>query len=88
MAGNVTIEGDLVQSQTFLGLPRVSLYPSPRYCRLLAWVWLEDGRFVGGELVRLGYAQVYTFSDNPDHADYLLACEREVREARRGLWGD
>lgn len=61
--------------------------PRDRYGRTLAWVWLEDGRFVNAELVRLGYAQVYTFPDNPDHARLLVLCQREAREAGRGLWG-
>lgn len=61
--------------------------PTDKYGRLLAWVWLTDGRFVNGELVRLGYAQVSTYSDNPDHADYLVLAQREAREANRGLWG-
>lgn len=61
--------------------------PRDRYGRTLAWVWLEDGRFVNAELVRLGYAQVYTFPDNPDHARLLVLCQREAREVGRGLWG-
>lgn len=69
-------------------LLRPGTQPRDRYGRLLAWVWLAgDGRFVNGELVRLGYAQVYTFPDNPEHADLLLICEREARAAGRGLWG-
>lgn len=60
--------------------------PKDKYGRLLAWVWLTNGRFVNGELVRLGYAQVSTYSDNPDHADYLVRAQREAREADRGLW--
>jgi micrococcal nuclease len=61
--------------------------PKDKYGRLLAWVWLTDGRFVNGELVRLGYAQVSTYRDNPDHAEYLVRAQREAREANRGLWG-
>lgn len=61
--------------------------PRDSYGRTLAWVWREDGSFVNGELVRLGYAQVYTHADNPDFAPYLVECEREARAARRGLWG-
>ncbi|MBP2020052.1 micrococcal nuclease [Symbiobacterium terraclitae] len=60
--------------------------PRDRYGRLLAWVWLTDGTFLNALLVRDGYAQVYTFADNPDHADLLLACQQEAREAGRGLW--
>lgn len=75
----------LLQGRTVLLQPGRN--PRDRHGRLLAWVWLEDGRFVNAELVRLGYAQVYTFPDNPDHARLLLLCQREARAAGRGLWG-
>ena len=61
--------------------------PKDRYDRWLAWVWLADGTFVNGYLVSEGYAQVYTFKDNPDHAEYLLELQRQARDAGRGLWG-
>lgn len=75
---------ELLQGQAVLIQPGRN--PRDRYGRTLAWVWLKDGRFVNGELVRLGFAQVYTFPDNPDYAQYLLRLEQEAREANRGLW--
>lgn len=61
--------------------------PKDRYGRWLAWVWLPDGTFVNGALVAHGYAQVYTFKDNPEHAEYLLKLQKQAREKRLGLWG-
>ncbi|WP_164985008.1 thermonuclease family protein [Ammoniphilus sp. CFH 90114] len=61
--------------------------PKDRYDRWLAWVWLPDGTFVNGHFVAEGYAQVYTFKDNPDHAEYLLELQKKAREEVRGLWG-
>lgn len=61
--------------------------PKDRYGRWLAWVWLPDGTFVNGELVAKGYAQVYTFKDNPEHAEYLLQLQKQAREEKLGLWG-
>ena len=60
--------------------------PKDKYGRTLGWFWLTDGRFVNALLVQQGYAQVYTFSDNPDNAPLLVECQREAREANRGLW--
>jgi micrococcal nuclease len=58
-----------------------------RYGRTLAYVYrAEDGLFVNGELVRAGYAQVYTAPPNVAHADEFLAFQRQAREAGRGLW--
>lgn len=62
--------------------------PKDKYGRWLAWVWLPDGTFVNGELVAKGYAQVYTFKDNPEHAGYLLQLQKQARERKLGFWGE
>ena len=45
-----------------------------------------DGLWVQGEMLRLGLARVYTFSDNRAMAVEMLALEREARAAKRGIW--
>lgn len=57
-----------------------------RYGRALAYVFLEDGRFVNEELLRNGYAQVMTVPPNVKYADRFLRMQREARENQRGLW--
>ena len=57
-----------------------------RYGRLLAYVWLHNGILFNRLIVAEGYAQVLTIPPNVRHADVFLACEREARENRRGLW--
>jgi micrococcal nuclease len=64
-----------------------------QYGRLLRHVWLgpdqaPDGRWllVGLELVRLGYAQAYTYPPDVKYADLILAAQRAAREAGLGLW--
>ena len=58
-----------------------------KYNRLLAYVYLPDGTFVNAELVRQGYAQLLTIPPNVKYADLFLKCQKEAREAKRGLWG-
>ena len=43
--------------------------------------------FVNAELVRQGYAKVYTVPPNVKHAQEFLELQREAREKERGLWG-
>jgi micrococcal nuclease len=57
-----------------------------RYGRLLAYLWLRDGRMINEELLRAGYAMVLTVPPNVRYADRFLRAQREAREARRGLW--
>jgi len=57
-----------------------------RYGRLLRYVFLADGTFVNGELVRQGYAQAITYPPDVKYQKLLRALEREARDAGRGLW--
>lgn len=56
-----------------------------KYGRLLAYVYI-DGVFVNAELVKEGYAKVYTVPPNVKHAELFLKLQREARTANRGLW--
>jgi micrococcal nuclease len=57
------------------------------YGRLLAYVYLPDGRMFNEVLLEEGYAQVATFSPNVKYQDRFLEAQREARGANRGLWG-
>lgn len=58
-----------------------------RFDRELWDVWLADGRFVQGVLVRRGAAQAYAYRPQVAHADHLAAVEDRARAAGRGLHG-
>ena len=57
-----------------------------KYHRLLRYVYLEDGTFVNLELVKEGYATVYTFPPNVAHVSEFKTAEKSAREAQLGLW--
>jgi micrococcal nuclease len=64
-----------------------------RYGRMLAYVFVEDSTgspqgetFVNLELLRQGYANVFTVPPNVKHEELFREAEREAREAGRGLW--
>jgi len=57
-----------------------------RYGRLLAYVYAPDGRMVNEEMVREGYALLYTLPPNVRHVDRIRAALEEARAERRGLW--
>jgi micrococcal nuclease len=58
-----------------------------RFGRLLAYVWLADGRMVNEELLRQGFAVVYTVPPNVRYTERFLAAQDEARAEQRGLWG-
>lgn len=84
------LAGDYVRN--FVEGKTVILEKEPGYSdkdkngRLLRWVYLEDGTFVNGKIVRDGYA--YVFEKFPvSKMDELRKYQREARENKRGLWG-
>lgn len=58
-----------------------------KYGRLLAYVYLEDGRFVNAELLKEGYAQLLTIPPNVRYVDLFVGLQKQARDAKRGLWG-
>jgi micrococcal nuclease len=57
-----------------------------RYGRLLAYLWTKDGECVNIEMVRDGYALLYTIPPNVRYAELIYRAQREAKEARRGIW--
>jgi len=56
------------------------------YGRTLAQVYLGDGTWVNGEMLRAGMAHAYTFTPNVRWAAQLVQLEKPARQARRGIW--
>lgn len=62
-----------------------------KYERTLAYVWVRDGDnelMVNAELIRNGFAYVYTVGNNNRHGESLLECQRDARRNGRGFWKD
>lgn len=57
-----------------------------RHGRLLAHLHTSDGTWIQGEMLRLGWARVYTFHDNRRLVDQMLRLEQAARRAKRGIW--
>jgi micrococcal nuclease len=70
---------------------RLTLHPASkpvdRWGRMLAHLERDDGLWVQGEMLRLGWARVYTFPDNRTLAADMFALERQARAAKLGIWG-
>ena len=58
-----------------------------RYNRLLAYVYIDD-KMVNLEMVRQGYAMIYTYPPDVKHTQEFLEAQKEAREGKKGLWAD
>ena len=57
-----------------------------QYGRTLAYAYAGD-IFVNAELIRNGYAMIYTFPPNVKYYKTFLSLQEEARKGKRGLWG-
>ncbi len=57
-----------------------------RYGRTLAYVYLQDGKFVNAEMIKKGYAVVLTIPPNVKHVDLLQKLQVKARADKKGLW--
>jgi micrococcal nuclease len=57
-----------------------------KYGRLLAYVYLQDGRMLNKEIICNGYAMPLTIPPNVKYEEEFRKCYKEARENRRGLW--
>jgi micrococcal nuclease len=66
---------------------RLGVEERDRYGRALAYVWLDDGRFINRLLVARGFAQPLTVPPNVEYEEIFVRAARRARDAGRGLWG-
>jgi micrococcal nuclease len=56
-----------------------------KYGRLLAYVYLSDGKMLNEEIVKAGYADLMTIPPDVKYQERFLKAYREARENKRGL---
>src|SRR2546426_2953336 len=78
-AGRLAAPGTSVRVET-------DVQTHDRFGRLLAYVFLRDGRMVNEELVREGWAMVLTIPPNVRYAERFVRAQQDARRHRRGLW--
>lgn len=58
-----------------------------KYGRLLAYLWTSDKKLINLEMLRDGYAVLFTFPPNVKHVDELRKAQSFAKEKGLGIWG-
>lgn len=58
-----------------------------KYGRMLAYIWTKDGRLINEELLRKGYAVLFTFPPNVKYVDRFISAQKEAQDKKLGIWG-
>lgn len=67
--------------------PETDIQRLDKYGRLLAYVFV-DNLFVNEELVRQGFAKVYTYPPDVKYTEKFIVAQKEAREKKLGLWAE
>lgn len=77
---------EMVEDQTVILVRDVS--DVDQYGRLLRYVYLPDGTFVNGDLMRNGMARLVTFPPDVAQTETLRQLQEEARDEGAGMWSD
>lgn len=80
--------GDFTKSLCALQAVDVDVIDHDRYGRSVGLVTLADGRCLNTEILRAGFAWVYTKYCRKGFCDDWMGLEQDARSLRRGLWSD
>ncbi len=57
-----------------------------RYRRILAYVYLSNGKMLNEEILKAGYGTPYTVPPNIKYVERFLEIYKQARYERKGLW--
>ena len=77
----------LVGAGDFVGL-EFDAQQRDKYGRLLAYVYLPDGRMLNEVIAQEGYAHLLTYPPNVRYTERFRVAVQEALEHKRGLWGN
>lgn len=58
-----------------------------KHGRILAYLRTKDGKLVNEEMLRSGYALLFTFPPNVKYLNEFKSAQSEARKMERGIWG-
>lgn len=58
-----------------------------KYGRVLAYIYLEDGRMFNEIMIKEGYAHEYTYDSEYKYQSDFKIAETFAKESQKGLWG-
>lgn len=80
--------GELLKSSQWTVSLEFDVDKRDKYGRLLCYVWTPDGMMLNSQMLKDGYAMLYTIPPNVQHVDELTKAQHEAQEKKLGIWGN
>ena len=78
---------DLLDASRWAVSIELDVEKKDQYGRLLSYVWTSDGRMINVQMLKEGYAMLYTFPPNIRYVDEFKKAQDEARRKGLGIWG-
>jgi len=59
-----------------------------KYGRILAYIWIQDGRMLNEEMLKNGFAVLFTCPPNVKYVVRFRAAQDKARDNKIGIWGE
>ena len=59
-----------------------------KYGRILGYIWLQDGRMLNEEMLKKGFAVLFTCPPNVKYVMRFRAAQERARDNKIGIWGE
>lgn len=78
---------DLLDASRWAVSIELDVEKKDQYGRLLSYVWTSDRRMINVQMLKEGYAMLYTFPPNIRYVDEFKKAQDEARRKGLGIWG-
>lgn len=78
---------DLLDASRWAVFIELDVEKKDQYGRLLSYVWTSDRRMINVQMLKEGYAMLYTFPPNIRYVDEFKKAQDEARRKGLGIWG-
>ena len=80
--------GALLKASTSRVSLEYDLEQRDKYGRILAYIWIQDGRMLNEEMLKNGFAVLFTCPPNVKYVVRFRAAQDKARDNKIGIWGE
>ena len=78
---------ELISSSSWRVIIEYDVERRDKYDRILGYIRTPDGKMLNEEMLKNGYAVLFTYPPNVKHVDEVRAAEKDARDKMLGIWG-
>lgn len=78
---------DLLNHADWIVMMETDVVETDKYSRSLVYLWTKNSEFINEQMIRDGYAVLFTIKPNSLYADLFKKAQLHAREGGKGIWG-